>query len=410
MAKNNLSNLVNKSVKSVNDSVLKASSSESLIILKRDEFLEIESMFPDKQKEYFSYEDTDKDFLGLEKSVLNIGIIHPPTLKMVDGKYKMITGHRKQNIVRRNPDHFEQIDCIVTTDNEEVCYLKFLDSNVEAGREKSSMDLVKIFEEEKEVYKQLAEKTGHKYNINKEIAENTGKSKKTVERYLNVTNLIPEFREIFDKGEWSVLAAQSIGQLNEYNQKELFNIFGESLSKKTELEIKTIKENLSQKTDELVELEEKVGMLEGSINDKEKEIEQLNMSLEIYTEGDNSYKNIKTKLENANAELFEMKSNQGEIIRQKAEELSKNKFEEYENTIRKITADSKSLMKKLDDSKENIALLSSIFALKSILPTVKQAVNNFKNDKAEIDENTKSEIESTINMIKEFETSLKDLI
>lgn len=350
---NKLSNLVSNKVKAVNTAVNNAESKEQLIQLTREEFLSLESCFPELQEEFFKIDETETTFLDVEKSVLNVGIIHKPVVKRVDGKLKIVTGHRKQRMVLRNPDHeaFDKITCEETFDILEICKLKFFDSNIQGGRLREDMDLIKIIEIEKEEYKKLEAILGRKFNINKEIASKTGKSKKTVERYDNITTLIPEFRELFENGNWGITKAHKIGQLSEFDQRELYNLMGAEIAKKTENEIKMIKNNLASKTDEYEKLEKE----SKELADKVKELE-MNIN---NSDDENGESLSEEEVQNLKDELLTLQSNIDDIADKKADLLLKDKYGDLQLKMKEIENLNTEQLKKLKEKDVKINELSS---------------------------------------------------
>ena len=163
---------------------------------------------------------------NMRQSVEDYGVLHPILVRPTsDGKYEMISGHRRKRASELA--NKETIPCIVRDLTDDEATIIMVDSN---------MQREEILPSEKAIaYKMKLDalnhqgkrndltcgQVGHKLENNKSrdvIAENSKDSARQIQRYIRLTELIPELLEKVDKKEIAFLPAVELSYLNEEHQ------------------------------------------------------------------------------------------------------------------------------------------------------------------------------------------------
>lgn len=357
--KNDLSKLVRKQSKQIKEKEMNLKSNEKFVMMTREEFINLPSLFPQEQADRFDLQVESSEYKSLEESLISIGFIQNPILFNTDEGYKIFIGHRRQDIVRKHPEveKFETVNCKAMDISLEEAEIMFMDDNIKGGRQFSHVEMAEMIARETELYKEIAKKTGKKININQEIATSLDMSKRSVERHKNVNDLIPEFKELFSKQSFSFLSQATIGRMKEDEQKELHNALGDSILELREKDIKKLKD--------------------GFKNDRQALLKQLEEA-----------KEIQIKLDKANEEVEKFKSN---------EELHKNTEEEM--------LKAKSNIQKLKDEQANIinsAVSDAVIEREKVIKDLKKSLDesNTKLDELKKDKDISKETNETISDVK----------
>ncbi len=254
----NVKNLVQKKTKATARKALSTKVDSETRVLKREEFIKIKSMFPDKQEKYFKIDKADKRYTSLEESLLNVGIGDDPCVLVIEDEYKLVTGHRRQLIVEDHPESnmFDFVSIKVLHWSIEKALIFFFDSNIKGGREIDEISYAEMLEEEIELYRKMQEDTGKKFNINLLIAEQQGKSKRSVERQVSLTKLTPKLKEQVRDGKLKKNTASVISTMDNEVQKALSE--REDVGELTEKDARVIKKSEPKKVIETVKESETV--------------------------------------------------------------------------------------------------------------------------------------------------------
>ena len=152
----------------------------------------------------------DEDMQALMDSISERGVITPAMVrKKDDGRYEMISGHRRKRACERLGN--ETLRCEVVEVNRDEAIILMVDSNSQRS-EIAPCDKGKAYKMKLDAIKrQQGERTdltcdplGHKLEIQRsvqELADNSSDSKTQIQRYIRLTYLVPELQQFVDEGK-----------------------------------------------------------------------------------------------------------------------------------------------------------------------------------------------------------------
>ena len=172
----------------------------------------------------------DAEMNTLIESVQTQGILSPLIVQPIDStdEYDVISGHRRLHAAQKAG--ITEIPALIASLDRDAAAIVLVDSNLHREH---------IFPSEKAfAYKMKAEALAHqgwrtdltsrqlvpKSDDNRttaQIGADTGDSYKTVQRYIRLTNLIPEILRYVDEGRISFTPAVELSYLNEQEQYDL---------------------------------------------------------------------------------------------------------------------------------------------------------------------------------------------
>ena len=178
--------------------------------------------FPNHPFKVIDNEEMDK----MRQSVEEYGVLHPILVRPTnDGKYEMISGHRRKRASQLA--NKETIPCIVRDLTDDEATIIMVDSNMQreeilpsekAFAYKMKLDALNHQGKRNDL---TCGQVGHKLENNKSrdvIAENSKDSARQIQRYIRLTELIPELLEKVDKKVIAFLPAVELSYLTEEQQ------------------------------------------------------------------------------------------------------------------------------------------------------------------------------------------------
>ena len=158
------------------------------------------------------------DFNELVKSINEIGIMEPLKVREIDGRYEIISGHRRKKAceilgITEIPVEIKDVD-----DDDAV--IMMVDANIHRANILPS-EKAKSYKMKNDALKHKGKKSI--MNTAEKISEND--SERQVFRYIRLTNLIPGLLDLTDEGKISFGAAVSLSYLSEDGQKEIMNYY-----------------------------------------------------------------------------------------------------------------------------------------------------------------------------------------
>lgn len=158
------------------------------------------------------------DFNELVKSINEIGIMEPLKVREIDGRYEIISGHRRKKAceilgITEIPVEIKDVD-----DDDAV--IMMVDANIHRANILPS-EKAKSYKMKNDALKHKGKKSI--MNTAEKISEND--SERQVFRYIRLTNLIPGLLDLTDEGKLSFGAAVSLSYLSEDGQKEIMNYY-----------------------------------------------------------------------------------------------------------------------------------------------------------------------------------------
>ncbi|MBQ9854006.1 MAG: ParB/RepB/Spo0J family partition protein [Bacilli bacterium] len=173
----------------------------------------------------------DDEMDKMRQSVEQYGVVHPILVRpSKDGKYEMISGHRRKRASElANKD---TIPCIVRNLSDDEATIIMVDSNMQreeilpsekAFAYKMKLDALNHQGKRNDL---TCGQVGHKLENNKSrdiIAENSEDSARQIQRFIRLTELIPELLEMVDDKKIAFNPAVEISYLDEDNQYALLD-------------------------------------------------------------------------------------------------------------------------------------------------------------------------------------------
>ena len=179
----------------------------------------------------------DEDMQNLMESIKDRGVITPAMVrKKDDGRYEMISGHRRKHASERLG--LETLRCEVVEVSRDEAIILMVDSNSQRS-EIAPTDKGKAYKMKLEAIKrQQGERTdltsvpsGQKLNgkTSREIlAEHSEDSNTQIQRYIRLTNLVPELQDFVDKGQMKMRPAVELSYLDEETQRDIVDRIDET--------------------------------------------------------------------------------------------------------------------------------------------------------------------------------------
>lgn len=171
----------------------------------------------------------DEDMLQLMESVRERGVLVPALIRpKEDGRYEMISGHRRKRASQLAGK--DTLRCeVVEMDRDEATVL-MVESNFQrstilpsekAYAYKMRLDAMKRQGKRNDL---TCDPVGHKLSGVKtvaQIAEDSNDSKTQIQRFIRLTNLVPELLEFVDEGRMKMRPAVELSYLDEDAQRDL---------------------------------------------------------------------------------------------------------------------------------------------------------------------------------------------
>ena len=145
-----------------------------------------------------------------ENGLLSRIIVSPAT----DGKYRIIAGHNRVEACRRAG--FTAVSSIVKDVDENRAKLIMADTNLCQRTELLPSERAFAYKAQQEALTALGSR-----RATKDIAEKYGEAKRTIQRYIACTRLVPELMELLDSGRLTLATACQFSALPNSSQEEI---------------------------------------------------------------------------------------------------------------------------------------------------------------------------------------------
>lgn len=188
----------------------------------RDIPLELIDDFPDHP---FKVRD-DEDMMQLVESVKERGVITPATVRQKeDGRYELVSGHRRKRACELAG--FEALRSEIVDLNRDEATILMVESNFQRSEilpsEKAfayKMRLEAMKRQAGRPTKNNLVPVGQNYS-REELAAQSGESQTQIQRYIRLTNLVPELLEFVDEGRIKMRPAVELSYLDEDCQRDV---------------------------------------------------------------------------------------------------------------------------------------------------------------------------------------------
>lgn len=165
----------------------------------------------------------DEDMLQLVESIKERGVITPATVRLKeDGRYELISGHRRKRASELAG--FETLRCEVVELTRDEATILMVESNYQRSQilpsekafaYKMRLDAMKRQGKRNDL---TSTPVGQKYSI-EQIADKSDDSKTQIQRFIRLTNLVPELLEFVDEGKIKMRPAVELSYLDEDSQR-----------------------------------------------------------------------------------------------------------------------------------------------------------------------------------------------
>ena len=166
----------------------------------------------------------DEDMLQLVESVKERGVITPATVRQKeDGRYELVSGHRRKRACELAG--FEALRCEVVDLDRDAATVLMVESNYQRSQILPS-EKAFAYKMRLEAMKRQAGRPSKDnlvpvgLNFSRvELSEQSGESQTQIQRYIRLTNLVPELLDLVDEGKIKMRPAVELSYLDEDSQR-----------------------------------------------------------------------------------------------------------------------------------------------------------------------------------------------
>ena len=177
----------------------------------------------------------DEAMLEMAESVRQYGVLVPGLVRQLEGgSYQMVSGHRRK--LASELAGRDTIPCIVRDLTDDEAVIIMVDSNLQRERvlpsEKAFAYKMKLDAMRRQAGRPSKENgvpLGHHFQQGKSreiLADNSPDSNTQIQRYIRLTNLIPEILDMVDDGRIAFRPAVELSYLTEQEQSALYDTMG----------------------------------------------------------------------------------------------------------------------------------------------------------------------------------------
>ena len=168
----------------------------------------------------------DEDMFQLVESIKERGVITPANVRQKeDGRYELVSGHRRKKACELAG--FETLRCEVVELTRDEATILMVESNFQRSQilpsEKAfayKMRLEAMKRQAGRPSKENLVPVGQNYS-REELASQSGESQTQIQRYVRLTNLVPELLELVDEGKIKMRPAVELSYLDEDCQRDV---------------------------------------------------------------------------------------------------------------------------------------------------------------------------------------------
>ena len=194
--------------------------------------IEIERLRPFKEHP-FQVKD-DKEMFLLQESIEKYGILNPLIVRPVpDGYYEIISGHRRKHAAEKLG--YRKVLVIIRVLSEDDSILSMVDSNLHRERISYS-EKAFAYKMKQEAMKHQGSRTDLTLGQNvpkfkrttEAIADGTGESYKQIQRYIRLTELLPELLDLLDNKKLQFTVAVNISYIDKEIQGWIYEYISDT--------------------------------------------------------------------------------------------------------------------------------------------------------------------------------------
>lgn len=169
----------------------------------------------------------NQEMMDMAESIQRHGVINPAIVRPVDGKYELVSGHRRKRACELLG--IDRLPCVVRELTRDEACLAMVDSNLQrenilpserAFSYKMKLNAIKRQGKRTDL---TSPQLGTKLRADETVADNTGDSRNQVHRYIRLTELIPEILQMVDERKMAFSPAVEISYMSKELQRELLS-------------------------------------------------------------------------------------------------------------------------------------------------------------------------------------------
>ncbi len=350
------------------------------------EYIDIDNI---KRNEKNFYDIVDVEELA-EDIKLN-GLNHNLVVRKLDnGQFELISGERRytalSKLVKEGNKTFALVPCKVIEANDIDAEIILIQANAQT-RELSEVEKLKQVQRLKELYKDKKAK-GEKVpgKIREIIANDLKLSPTQVGRYEKInSSLIPELKNVLEKGNLTIANASEFANLSEDNQKVILEL---------------INSNVNLSKNEAIELKNKLKKIEEEKALEYKEREKL-------IQENSTLKNkLNSNIEKTNEERKELEGQLRIELEKELESKYADKLNSIKDEVKKQTDEKAKLKDEISklkanapknvttEFKENITLIQNLKNIENSLSSLYKQIDKMRKDNIKISDDTKNFLSS----------------
>lgn len=172
----------------------------------------------------FQVNDDDELMQQTIDSIMQVGVLNPVIVRpMEDGEYQMVSGHRRLRACELAG--IATIPAIARELNDYEAVHLMVDSNIQrenilpSERAKAYRMKMDALKHQGKTAKQTSSQIGTKLRTDEQIAREVGSSRNQVQRFIRLTELLPELLDMVDRKEIAFSPAVELSYLKEEEQR-----------------------------------------------------------------------------------------------------------------------------------------------------------------------------------------------
>ena len=177
----------------------------------------------------------DVQMVELTESIKNSGLLLPVLIRPKEGgRYEMISGHRRLRASELAGN--KTIKAMVCDYDDDTAAIVMVESNIHQRENMLPSEKAFAYKMLYDAMKHQGTRTdltssplGTKLRTDNELAEKLGESRNQIQRYIRLTNLVPELLEFMDEGKMAMRPAVELSYLDEDCQRDIVDFIDENI-------------------------------------------------------------------------------------------------------------------------------------------------------------------------------------
>lgn len=192
--------------------------------LEKVQNLRLSELFPFKDHPFQIRDDEEME--KMVDSIKDHGVLTPAIVRpRPEGGYELVSGHRRHRGCTLAG--LDTMPCIVREMDDDTAVILMVDSNCQREHILPS-EKAKAYKMKLEAVKHQGKRTdltsgqlGPKLRADEIVAQDAGESRKQIQRYIRLTDLIPDLLDMVDEGQLKLTPAVELSSLAPHEQEEV---------------------------------------------------------------------------------------------------------------------------------------------------------------------------------------------